>query len=285
MPDTAAPLPPPAVVVGIDGSRAGVAAALWALDEAAERDLPLRLVAVSEDGNAQAPAAVASAEAAVRQTGTSVLVETEVLTGSPTLSLLEASRTAAMLCVGAVGLHHISGARGEQHRVGSTASAVVASAHCPVAVVRARVEAVRPAEPGWVVVEVDGTPDSAAVLQFGIGEARLRSAPLRVLGGWQSRFTDVHDSQAVADGNRMVRAQLDRRLSEWRRRYPDLDVRPVAVHGSMLHWLSRHAASIQLVVVGARNAAGVSDLLGPAGLAALHDTDCSVLVVDQQRLL
>lgn len=280
MPDTPAPLAPPAVVVGIDGSRAGVQAAVWAVDEAASRDVPLRLVAVTQGGDAESQAALQTAAAAVRATGTSVRVRSEVLTGAPTPTLLEASRTAVMICIGAVGLRH-----GENHRVGSTASAVVASAHCPVAVVRHRGDTAGSAEPGWVVVEVDETPDSAAVLQFGVGEARLRSAPLRVLGGWQSRYTDVHDNQAVAEGNRMVRAQLDRRLSEWKRRYPDLDVRPVAVHGSMLNWLSRNAASVQLVVVGARNTGGVGELLGPAGSAALHDTDCSVLVVDPQRLL
>ena len=106
-----------------------------------------------------------------------------------------------------------------------------------------------------------------------------------MLGAWQSRYTDVHDSHAVAEGNRLVRAQLDRRLAEWKRRYPDLDVRPVAVHGSMINYLSRNAASIQLVVVGSRNSDGVGDLLGPTGLAALPDTDCSVLVVDPQLLL
>jgi len=184
-----------------------------------------------------------------------------------------------MVCVGAVGVRY-----SEHHRVGSTASALVASARCPVAVIRRR-QLPPPEEPGWVVVELDETPDSAAVLQFGVAEARLRSAPLRVLGAWRSRYTDVHDSHAVSDGNRMVRAQLDRRLSEWKRRYPDLDVRPVAVHGSVLNFLARNAADIQLVVVGARNTSAVAELLGPSGLAALRNTECSVLVVDPQRLL
>jgi len=35
---------PPSVVVGIDGSRAAVRAALWAVDAAVSRDIPLRLV-------------------------------------------------------------------------------------------------------------------------------------------------------------------------------------------------------------------------------------------------
>lgn len=271
----------PAIVVGIDGSAAASRAAVWAIDEAISRDIPLRLVAVPEptpdsgDGAQEARSAVRAAAAAVRADGRSVRLETEVVTGAPTLVLLEASRTAAMVCIGALGLRHFG-----HHRVGSTSVALVGSAHCPVAVVRG---GGRPG--GWVVVELDDTPEAATVLQCGVAQARLRSVPLRVLGAWQSRTGDSHDAAAVADGNRMVRAQLDRRLSEWRHRYPDLDVAPVAVHGSMLGYLTDHIADIQLVVVGARNAGGIGELFGPAGLAALHDTDCSVLVVDPQRLL
>lgn len=274
----------PTIVVGIDGSTAATRAAVWAIDEAISRDIPLRLVAVPErdtdSGNdpsgasGEARSAVQAAAAAVRADGRPVRVQTDVVTGAPTLVLLEASRTAAMICVGALGLRHFG-----HHRVGSTSVALVGSAHCPVAVVRG---SARPA--GWVVVELDDTPEAATVLQCGVAQARLRSAPLRVLGAWQSRSSASHEA-AVAEGNRMVRAQLDRRLAVWRRLYPDLDVAPVAVHGSALGYVAEHVADIQLVVVGARNGTWVGELFGPTGLAALHDTDCSVLVVDPQRLL
>ena len=275
----------PAIVVGVDGSAAASRAAVWAIDEAISRDIPLRLVAVPErtedavdapgDGTGEARSAVQAAAAAVRAEGRPVRVQTEVVSGAPTLILLEASRTAAMICVGALGLRHFG-----HHRVGSTSVALVGSAHCPVAVVRGSGRAA-----GWVVVELDDTPEAATVLQSGVAQARLRSAPLRVLGAWQSRSGDSPDGAAVAEGNRMLGAQLDRRLSQWRHRYPDLDVAPVAVHGSALGYVAEHVTEIQLVVVGARNATGIGELFGPTGLAALHDTDCSVLVVDPQRLL
>ena len=196
-------------------------------------------------------------------------VLTEVTVGQPVPALLAASRAAAMLCVGAVGHKHF-----DPHRVGSTVSALVASARCPVAVIRGQGHA------GWVVTELDETPDSAAVLQAGVEEARLRNAPLRVLGAWQSRDTGGQDAQ---ERSRLVRSQLDRSLETWRHRYPDLDVEPVAVHGSGLDWLSGHASGIQLVVIGARNIVAVTELLGPAGLAALPGTP--VLIMDPQRLL
>ena len=269
------------IVVGIDGSRTAVRAALWAIDEATSRDIPLHLVAAANSPaeRAEAQVAVRSAAAVVKAIGRPVDLDTHVLDGEPTPILLELSGTAAMVCVGAVGRRHF-----DRSRVGSTTGALVAAAHCPIAVVRdgARSDS----EPGgWVVVELDETPDSAAVLQFGVAEARLRNAPLRVLGAWQSRYTDVHDAHAVADGNRLVRSQLDRRLSQWRHLYPDLDTKPVAIHGSALNYLSKHAGEIQLVVVGAPNSTGLGELLGPMGLTTLNDTDCTILVVDRQRLL
>ena len=272
---------PPSIVVGIDGSRGAVHAALWAIDEAVSREAPLRLLSVADTpgGQTAAEVAVRAAAAAVEETGRAIRLETQVIVGAPTSTLIDASGTAAMVCIGAEGLKHF-----DRNRVGSTAATLVNSALCPVAVVRgAGLPDTEGA--GWVVVELDDTPDSAAVLQFGVTEARLRNAALRVLGSWQSRYTDIHDSHAVADGNRLVRAQLDRRLSHWKHLYPDLDVRPVAIHGSALTYLSKHAAEIGLVVVGAPNATGVGELLGPMGLTALHDTDCTILVVDRQRLL
>jgi len=275
------PFTPPSIVVGIDGSRIAVHAALWAIDEALSRDVPLRLLAAAGTTaeRPDAEVAVRSAAAAVAATERGVRLETEVIVGAAMPTLLDASTTAAMVCVGAIGLKHF-----DRNRVGSTAGALVASAHCPVAVVRGSAVSAE-GNPGWVVVELDETPDSAAVLQCGVEEARLRGASLRVLGSWHSRYTDVHDPHAVADGNRLVRAQLDRRLSHWKHLYPDLDVRPVAIHGGALTYLAKHAAEIQLIVVGAPNATGVGELLGPMGLTALQDTDCTILVVDRQRLL
>ncbi|MGY4711691.1 universal stress protein [Mycolicibacterium sp. CBM1] len=286
------PFTPPSIVVGVDGSRGAVRATLWAIKEAVSRDIPLRLLyAIAPSGSGQADPQeearqLANAELAVRYAANAVeateapaKVEVEIVAGRPTATLVQASRAAAMVCVGSVGLKHF-----DHNRIGSTATALVASAHCPVAIVRGS-DRVATTDAGWVVVDLDESPDSAAVLQCGVEEARLRGAPLRVLSSWQSRYTDVHDSHAVADGNRMVRAQLDRRLSHWKHRYPELDARPVAVHGSVLNYLAKHGEEIQLVVVGARNAESIEELLGPTGSAALHNTDCSVLVVDRQRLL
>ena len=220
----------PSVVVGIDGSRSALDAALWAVDEAVSRDIPLRLVYAIEppstDGADPRDAArqLATAEIAVRQafmavesTDKPVKIEVEILQDRPTRALLDASRWAALLCVGSIGLKHST-----QGRIGSTAAALAASAHCPVAVVRGHDP--RQSKQKWVVAEVDESAASDGVLRLALEEAQLRGAPLHVLTTWQSRFSDVHDGHAVADGNRLAKAQLDRRLAQWTKRYPELDV-------------------------------------------------------------
>jgi len=281
---------PPTVVVGIDGSRSAVDAALWAVDEAVGRDIPLRLV-YAVDANtagtdphdgardlARAEVAVRHALTAVESTDKPVKIEVEILQDLPTNALLQASRRAALLCVGSIGLKHSA-----HGRIGSTAAALASSARCPVAVVRGH-DPLR-AEQQWVVAEVDESAASEGVLRLALEEARLRGAPLRVLTTWQSRFTDIHDGNAVADGNRLARAQLGRRLAQWKKRYPDLDVSAVAVHCSTLKFLTKNAGSIQLLIVGHEQAQGITALVGPPGYAALHNAECSVLICEPQNIL
>jgi hypothetical protein len=133
---------------------------------------------------------------------------------------------------------------------------------------------------------VDETFDSVALLQRAVDEALLRRTSLRVLTTWQTRFSDLHDSRAVAEGNRCTQAHLDRLLERWRRCYPDLDLQPVTVHGNIVDYLAQHGSSVQLVVVGSRPGADPGDdLFGPAGYAALHDIDCSILVCERRQSL
>jgi nucleotide-binding universal stress UspA family protein len=280
----------PSVVVGIDGSRSAVDAALWAVDEAVGRDIPLRLVYAVDPSIAgtdpqdsarelaRAEVAVKYAVTAVESTDKPVKIEVEILQDQPTKALLQTSRRAALLCVGSIGLKHSA-----QGRIGSTAAALASSAHCPVAVVRGHDPL--QAERQWVVAEVDESAVGDGVLRLALNEARLRGAPLRVLTTWQSRFTDIHDGQAVADGNRLAKAHLDRRLAQWKKRYPDLDVRAVAVHGSTLNFLAKNASSIQLLVVGHERTHGINALVGPPGYATLHNASCSVLICEPQNVL
>jgi nucleotide-binding universal stress UspA family protein len=236
------PPPSPSVVVGIDGSRSAITAALWAVDEAVERDIPLRLVyALEPDGASEsdphdtarrlacADITIREAIVAVESTEATVKIEVEILRGRPEQVLLEASSSAAMICVGALGLHHTPGTG-----VGSTAATLAAVAQCPVAIIRGYRQS--SANPGWIVAEVDESPSGSYVLERAADEARLRAAPLRML--------------------------------------------PTTTHGTALNYLARHAESIQLVVAGRRRSPGLADVVGPLKHASLHDTNCSVLICE-----
>lgn len=276
--------PSPAVVVGIDGSRGAVDAALWAVDEAVERDLPLRLVCAVEPA-AGAPAdprslahAFATAEAAVRQAAMAiesldqpVKIEVEIIQDRPVAALLATSHAAAMICVGALGVNRATG-----KRVGSTISTLLARAHCPIAIVRSSDRS--RSQPGWVVTECSPSCDSTTALRHAIDEARLRKAPLRVLASWRPGF---HDMAGSADGNRQAKAALERALNRYRLLYPDVEIHAVAVPGNPMNYLARHAEEIQLVVLSHRPNDELSEFTGPGASAALNNLNCSVLISER----
>src|ERR1700758_4382589 len=99
---------PHCVVVGIDGSRSGLRAALWAVDEAMDRDVPLRLVSAidSSESELAAEAATRDAFAAIESTRKPVKIEAEIVYDRPIAALLAESRSAAIVCVGSIGLKH-----------------------------------------------------------------------------------------------------------------------------------------------------------------------------------
>ncbi|BBY08226.1 universal stress protein [Mycobacterium noviomagense] len=275
----------PAVVVGVDGSKVAIRTALWAADEAVDRNVPLRLLcAVDQDNTkpvderdtprlANAEMAVHWASAAVEATDKPVKIEAEISRDSPISALVSASRSAAMVCVGALGLNHF-----QPGRVGSTAAALAVAAHCPVAIVRGGGHRPQPSCQ-WIVVEADESPDVGVVLEAAATEARLRNAPLRAVTCWKSSPADQ-----PAAGDCRIRARLDRRMARWRRRYPDLSTEAIALHGCLLDYLAKHAASVQLLVVGARHPDHVREILGAAGNAALVDFNGVLLVVGHQHL-
>jgi nucleotide-binding universal stress UspA family protein len=274
---------PPSIVVGIDGSKAAIHAALWAVDEARARDIPLRLLyAIEPDDTRQtrpdlatrklavANSAVRYAFTAVEAAGKPVKIEVEITQDRPISALMRESTSAAMVCVGAVGLHHF-----RPGRVSSTAAALAVSAHCPVAIIRGEGD-----RAGWVVVDVQGSTDNGVLLGAAVEEARLRNSPLRAITCREK----TGDDGAAAEDDRRIRANLDRRLARWTQRYPDVRVQSAAVHGGLLDHLAADGGSVQLVVVCVRDHERIEQLVGPTGNAVLHNAACSVLIVDHENL-
>jgi nucleotide-binding universal stress UspA family protein len=265
-----------AVVVGIDGSRWSVDAALWAAAEAVGRDLPLRLLYVLEPREVgeldeqRAAEDLACAHVSVRRTvsaveaaGRPVKIEWEIVAGNPSRILQDASRSAELMCIGSMGIAHATG-----QRLGSTSSALATSTHCPLAIIRGDQQ--HSVEPGSIVVEIDETLDNAGIFDLAIGEARLRGVPLSVL-------------VTTRTGQLQARAQLDRRIARYRSLYPDVEFDTVAIRGSTMNHLDRHADSIQTLVVGQHRAAALGELLGRASGQARHRSSYTVLIGERRR--
>jgi nucleotide-binding universal stress UspA family protein len=273
----------PAIVVGVDGSAAAMCAALWAVDEASGRDIPLRLTHVIEDSEsvdatrkqADAENWIESVVRAIEATGKPVKIETDIVRGRPAATLIRISRRVSMICIGAIGAKHF------QHgRIGSTAAALAGSAHCAVAIIRGAMPGARE-NANVVLVATDDSPDDGILLETATFEAYLRDAPLRAITCWQPPRSDP---AATKEGDRQVRAQLYRRLARWQSRYLGVQAEAVAVHGKLSDYLATHAAELQLVIISARGPGQVREVVGPAGNAALSAAHCAVLVVDRQHL-
>ena len=276
--------PPVAVVVGIDGSKAAVRAALWAIDEAVDRDIPLRLIYAIDPRNilgtdpdsaahmlATADSAVRYAFMAVEASRAPVKIEVEIVQEDPVTALTRASHSAALMCVGAVGL------RPRHARVGSTAAALVSSAQCPLAIVR-EYDSVLRRSGGWIAVQLNQSPCNSVLIEQAVQEARLRRAPLRALITSQTRVGAGVGDRAAGDRD-CVLDQVDRQLQAWIRRYPDMDISSVTLDGTIVDYLAEHAPSVELIVVEADDPGRVDEGGTPAEHRLLSDTDSSVLIV------
>lgn len=261
------------VVVGIDGSDAAINAAKWAATEAVSRKIPLRLIhaipqrdadgAPSDDSldTEYAQMALRAADAALQAMGDPVKVECDIVHGSPEAALIEASRDAAMVCVGSVGTGWLA-----RKVLGSTAGAVAAKADCPVAIIRHNPEDTDSAS-GYIAVAVDESPGNDAVLEHGFREARLREAPILAMGTWRWGLGEI------------PYPQLDHRLGPWVSQYREVHVQPAAARHGAAEFLTHTQESVRLAVIGSEEADKVARMVGPIAAHPGDHTGCSVLVV------
>ncbi|MFZ0714586.1 universal stress protein [Mycobacterium sp.] len=267
--------PHPAVVVGIDGSQAAIQAAEWAVDEAASREIPLRLLHVIPDNVEPAPfAAVGNVQmeieygetalrivsAAVEATGKPVKAETELLRGNPAKILIAESRSAAMICIGSVGIGRFARAL-----LGSTAAELAEAAHCPVAIIRTRQSRPKPGSP-LIVAAVSEAPDGEQVVELAIHEAQIRHAPVLAV--------DV----LRADTGHTPNDELDGRVKDWGRRHPGVEIYAGATRNGIADFLAMMDKTIQLAVIGSSDANQVASLIGPQRRPVIGHAECSVLI-------
>jgi nucleotide-binding universal stress UspA family protein len=286
---------PISVVVGVDGSPESQAAVDVAAWEAQWRNVPLRLVHGYQPPVMYGPSVSLAYDAAtplryarslsrseadrVRQRYPDLRMTAVTIVSDPGVVLVDESRDAALVVVGSRG-------RGSFHSLllGSVSGHVAAHAQAPVIVVRPATDPTGRPRSG-IVVGVDGSPNSAAALEFAFEEASARDTYLTAVYAWvvpptsnlgpiTRRHYDPVEAQQEAD------RVLAEALAGWQEKYPDVELLRRAVHSvNPLRDLIEASADAELVVVGGRGRGGLVSLLGSVSDGLVHEAQVPVAVV------
>lgn len=293
------------ILVGVDGSVAGLHALDWATHEARTRGARLRLLvayalpsftvagldgayAVIDDETIRAGAQSVLDEALLHVGRCRVPVEGRVVTGDAAAVLVDASRTADLVVVGTRGRGGFA-----ERLLGTVSSALPAHSWCPTVVVPLRGADGRPVKDDpapvrpirRIVVGVDGSPSAEVALRLAIREAEAWGAELIAVSGvpvnamagvlaWLPSAVD-HD-QVLRDAAEGLDVVVDRALAQ----HPGVTVKRHVLDGTGAELLTEFSVATDLIVVGSRGRGGFAGLLlGSTSQAVLHHTRCPVMVV------
>lgn len=292
MAKTALPAP---IVVGLDGRDHTRDALDWALAEAVRRQCGVHLVhgrSVPVQGPHIEPLMAASDAVAnqvlheatqrIRSASGAIDVTTSTGIGSPAALLVEASRGAQLVVVGARGRGALSSAF-----LGSTSLDVAAHAHCPVTVVRTLPRTSDPVQ-GVVVVGYDASDISNTALGEGFRQAEEWGAPLTVVHTWALEYADT--GMVVLDTDEVrgrvgehVADSTEQAVAAWSEKYPQVKVRSRVLNEHPVAALVDASREAALVIVGSRGLGGFRGmLLGSVSQGVLHQAHCPVMVVRPQ---
>jgi nucleotide-binding universal stress UspA family protein len=292
------------VVVGYDGSAASRKALDWAAEEAARREVPLKIVyadprplplnSVQEAYSAQESASAALTDSdlladvvrAAKEGTAGLEVESALSTLMPTETLVEYGRGAAMVVVGRRGASGFA-ALG----VGSKALQVATHGHCPTVVVPQEEGMTHGPELDRVVVGVDSAETSAAAIAMAFEEAALIGADLTAVHAWEAPFFDAPGGKgggiprevlqgAMGEVVTKEERTLQHALAGYSDMYPDVSVRQMVVHQKPAAALVAASQGARMLVVGTRGRGNVAAmLLGSVSYRVLHQAHCPVAVV------
>lgn len=290
------PIPPDAVVVGIDGSDRDQTCITWGAGSAHRSRRALHLLHAQDVGAELAPsdpvagAALPPLEPTPDTVLATALAETRTrwpelaITGSepwsnPERALIEASQDAHLLVVGS---RKVSGL--ERLLLGRSALAVAMHAACPVVLLP---EGARTGAEGPVVVGVDGSEHSVLAATRAFWIARIRRAPLRVVTSWNLEVVDgmvvtTPENPAWEGVMAKHRAIAERVVGPLREDYPDVECEVVIRRGSPATVLTEESADAGLLVIGRRGRGGFRGmLLGSVAHKVIETATCPVMIVRQ----
>jgi len=268
---------PGLITVGVDGSATGREALRFALDEASLRGAQLRVVHVwsipplTATGVSLVPAfdllqaelseaAAASLDADVEQVGgneSAVEIGRHVVRGDAAGTLVDLSSEADLLVVGSRGRGALAGSV-----LGSVSRACLQHASGPVAVVHVA----HPGDRSRVMVGTDGSPGSAAALDWAFAEAQRRGISVHAVAAYHEPWGLAGGVVRSPDAVFELREALARNAEDLldaaaRAAPPDVQVSREAVAAPAGPALVAAAADSDLLVVGSRGRGGFASLV------------------------
>ncbi|GAA2678921.1 universal stress protein [Streptomyces lunalinharesii] len=298
---------PETITAGLDGSTEGLAAALWAADEAHRRGAVLRLLhawimlaaqapdtAPERDQNVFARKVVQEATDAVRQRHPQLPIIEDLVGDEPEPALLRAAAESRLLVLGSRAL-----TTWESFVLGDVSLRVVARAPGPVVLVRAggaqpQGGAPPAAEPSDGPAAAAGGPRVVAalglggpaehLLAFAFDAAASRGALLQAVHG-QPFPARVYtpwgvDPDAAAEVSAAVEGELAEALAPWCARFPGVLVQRTVLPDNPARAVVEAAAGAGLLVVGRRRHHRLpGPRIGAVTHAAVHHVTCPVAVV------
>ncbi|MFD5448136.1 universal stress protein [Streptomyces sp. NPDC003470] len=287
---------PAPIVVGVDPDPDERMALAWAADEARLRGRPLTMVYAqgepvpgyrpeggrpsweqwSEELHVTGDDVLRTALAFVEDRLPATEISVVLAEGRPAWVLAEQSRHAELVVIGS---RHLTGT-GDPAPSAAVALPLTARAGCPVVVLREPSDhATR--QPPYLVVGVDGSPHSAAAVDFAFEEAGLHGANLRALYVWHTPLLGVLDEHAALEECRRVLAET---VAGRAAAHPEVELHHEVVKGHPVQVLAEASAHALGLVVGTRGHGGFRGmLLGSVSQGVLHHARCSVITVPHRR--
>lgn len=285
-----------AVVVGLGDVDHGVPELDWAAADAAARGSELHVIrtyrlaqgtvpwdnsfdrSVNAELRAIAQRRLTAAVDHVRAGWPELTVRPHVVSGRASEILRADSATASVTVVGSRHLAALGSAV-----LGSTSSALAATAAGPVVVVRG--PAGDPAERPTVVVGVDGSALTDAVLGFAFEHASRHGRPLHAVHCWPPDVLTTMEWRQAAPAPERADRWLAEALAGWAERYPDVEVHRSVIREHAVAGLLLVAAAQDLLVVGTHSGhPRVASLLGSVAQGVLHHGTCPVAVISSRSV-
>ena len=277
------------VVVGVDGSKRSLAAAIWALREAKRIGAPLTMVSAytlpifpsvavdaatgGHEDSALAQSCRQILEATKAELGDTegVEVRCNVELGDPGTVLVDYSHDAELLVAGPRGRGGFLGLL-----VGSVSRGLPAHAKCPVVLVPRGAEESRAETDTPVVVASDGS-EQGRVAMLRAAEETVRRSPscrLKVITAMAPVSSAVEWLPSTVDERAMfdeLRDKLNAGVAWLQSHFPDLNIEAEVIDGVPVDAVVAESESARLTVVGTRGLGGFTGaLLGSTsqGIAA-----------------